>query len=69
MSRIKIDNQEYEFEMLSAEAKEQLASIQFVDTEVLRLKSQLAVLQTARLAYSKALSDALSVVSGETIKF
>lgn len=59
MLNIKIDGKDYNFEDLSDEAKAQLASLQFVDSELQRLNSQAAVLQTARIAYSKALNDAL----------
>ncbi len=41
------------------EAKAQLASLQCVDTELQRLNAQAAALQTGRMAYAKALSDAL----------
>jgi recombinational DNA repair ATPase RecF len=41
------------------EAIAQLTSLQFVDQELARLQAQAAILQTARIAYSKALSDAL----------
>lgn len=61
MPIIKIDNKDYELDTLSNEAKAQLASLQFVDTELKRLNAQIAVLQTARIAYSKALNEALSV--------
>lgn len=44
---------------LSDEAKAQLASLQFVDSELQRLNAKAAVLQTARTAYSKALNEAL----------
>ena len=60
MTSITIDNKDYELESLPNEAKEQLASIQFVDAELQRLNAQSAILQTARIAYSKALSDALA---------
>ena len=69
MSRIKIDNKEYDLETLPDNVKEQLASLQFVDAETQRLQAQLAVLQTARIAYAKALNDSLSKIDGETIKF
>lgn len=59
MPIIKIDNKDYELDQLSDEAKAQLASLQFVDAELQRLNGQAAVLQTARMAYAKALSDAL----------
>ena len=59
MLNIKIDGKDYNLEDFSDEAKAQLASLQFVDSELQRLNSQAAVLQTARIAYSKALNDAL----------
>ena len=59
MPIIKIDNKDYDLDQLSDEAKAQLASLQFVDGELQRLNAQSAILQTARMAYSKALSDAL----------
>ena len=59
MPIIKIDNKDYDTESLSEEAVAQLTSIQFVDQELARLQAQAAVLQTARIAYSKALNDAL----------
>ena len=46
-------------DQLSDEAKAQLASLQFVDSELQRLNAKAAVLQTARVAYSKALNEAL----------
>ncbi len=59
MSTITIDNKEYDLNLLSDEAKAQLASIQFVDAELVRLNAKAAALQTARMAYSKALQAAL----------
>lgn len=59
MPLIKIDEMEYDLEQFSEEARAHLASLQFVDAELQRLNAQAAVLQTARLAYSKALSEAL----------
>jgi cell division protein ZapA (FtsZ GTPase activity inhibitor) len=59
MAMITIDNKEYELDTLSDEAKMQLSSLQFVDQELARLQAQIAVLQTARIAYAKALNDAL----------
>ena len=59
MPIIKIDDKDYDFDQLSDNAKAQLASLQFVDAELQRLAAQTAVLQTARLAYAKALGEAL----------
>ena len=67
--KITIDNKEYALDSLSCEAKAQLASIQFVDNELARLQAQAAALQTARMAYSKALQEALPVLGGsDTVK-
>ena len=59
MTIIEIDEKDYEFDSLSEEAKSQLAMLQFVDAELQRVNAKAAVLQTARIAYSKALNDAL----------
>ena len=59
MPTIKIDDKEYELDQLSDAARAQLASLQFVDSELQRLNAKAAVLQTARAAYSKALNEAL----------
>jgi hypothetical protein len=69
MTKIKIDEKEYDLETLPDEAKAQLASLQFVDAELQRLNAQAAVLRTARMAYATALSEVLSKLGGETIKF
>lgn len=62
MPIIKIDEIEYEQDNLSDEAKAQLVSIQFVDAELARLSDQVAVYQTARIAYSNALKELLPKV-------
>lgn len=74
MPTITIDNQSYDLDTLSDEAKAQLQSLQFCDSELARLQAQAAVLQTARMAYSKALQGALPSVleqaqASETMKF
>jgi len=63
MTIITIDNKEYDTDKLSEDAKGQLMSINFVDAELQRLTAQAAVLQTARVAYSAALNQALAVHS------
>ena len=69
MATIKIDGKEYEVATLSDEAKNQLTSIQFVDSELARLQAKAAALQTARIAYSKALQAALPAIGGgDTLK-
>ena len=69
MSTITIDNQEYDLDSLSDDAKSQLQMLQFSDQEISRLNAQLALVQTARRAESKALMAALpSVPMNDTIK-
>ena len=69
MATLNIDNKEYELETLSEECKAQLASIQFVEQELVRLQAQTAALQTAKNAYLQALQKSLPVIGGsDTIK-
>jgi len=56
---IKIDDKDYQLDELSGEAKKQIASLQFVEAEQAQLSAQIAVLQTARNAYSSALKELL----------
>lgn len=56
---ITIDGKEYDPEKLSSEAKIQLGALSATDQEINRLKMQLAIAQTARNAYAKALQEAL----------
>ena len=68
MTIIKIDDKEYDLDTLSDEAKAQLVSLQFCDQELARLQDQAAALQTARMAYAKALKDALPAMhAGDTL--
>ncbi len=55
MANITIDGKEYNSDDLSNNAKEQLVSLQFVQSEVKRLEAQLAVFKTAGAAYSSSL--------------
>jgi hypothetical protein len=68
MPTIKIDDKDYDYDTLPEEAKNQLRMLQFVDAELSRLQGQAAVLQTARIAYAKALGEALPKFEGDTIK-
>lgn len=62
MPTITIDGKNYELDSFSTEARNQLASLQFVDAELQRVAALSAVLQTARMAYSKSLQDGLRVL-------
>ena len=59
MAIITIDGKEYDTDSLSDEAKAQLRSVRYVDSELARLQAQVAALQTARIAYSRALKEYL----------
>jgi hypothetical protein len=58
-STIKIDDNEYDVDALSDESKAQLVSLRYVDSELARLQAQAAALQTARIAYGRALKQTL----------
>ena len=70
MTTITIDNIDCDTDKLSEEAKAQLVSLQFCDQELQRLQAQAAAIQTARMAYAKALQSALPAMPAEdTLKF
>jgi hypothetical protein len=68
MTTITIDNQNYELDTLSDDAKAQLASLQYCDAELQRLGAQTALTQTARSAYANALNMALPAATDDTLK-
>ena len=57
---IKIDDVEYKLEDLSEAAKAQLASLQFVNSQLQQLNNEWAVADTARIGYTKALKSELT---------
>ena len=59
MDKITIDGTEYDLEKLSDNGKAQVASLQFLDAQMRKLQSEIAVYQTARNTYSNALKEAL----------
>ena len=70
MTKLNIDNKEYDLDTLSDECKAQLVSIQFCDQELPRLQAQAAALQTAKSAYTQALKASLPILGGsDTVKF
>jgi len=56
---ITIDGTEYNLADLSDNAKQQVANLRVTDQEIDKLKQQLAIYQTARTAYARALSEEL----------
>tara|TARA_B100001559_G_scaffold165389_1_gene138573 strand:- start:211 stop:402 length:192 start_codon:yes stop_codon:yes gene_type:complete len=59
MATITIDDKEYNTDDFSEEAMNQLGSLQAADNEIARLNSLLAIAQTARNAYARALTEQL----------
>ena len=55
MPKITVDDIEYNTEDLSDNGKAQLASLQFLEVQMKKLNSEIAVYQTARNAYVMAL--------------
>ena len=59
MPKITIDQTEYNTEGLSDTGEAQLASLQFLDVKMKKLKSKIAVYQTARKSYVSTLKSEL----------
>jgi len=55
MPKIKIDNIEYNTEDLTENGKAQLASLQFLEGQMQKIRQEMAVFQTAQSTYLKAL--------------
>ncbi len=62
MANLILNNKTYDIDKLSDEAKAQVSSLQFVDAEIARLNASVAVFQTAKNAYLKALMPHLEAV-------
>ncbi len=60
MPTITIHDKQYDTDSLSNEVKGQLSSLQVTDAEIQRLNIQLAIAQTARNAYARALTELLA---------
>lgn len=59
MPLITIDGIEYNTEDLTENGKAQVASLQFLEVQMNKLKSEIAVYQTARSSYASALKAEL----------
>jgi hypothetical protein len=59
MPKITVDDIEYNTEDLTENGKAQLASLQFLETQMNKLKAEIAVYQTARVSYASALKAEL----------
>jgi len=56
---ITIDGRQYDLKDLSDNAKAQIGNLRVTDQEIQRLNQQLAIAQTARAAYARALQSEL----------
>ena len=59
MPKITVDGINYNTEDLSDNGKAQLASLQFLEVQMKKIKAEIAVYQTARSAYVNALKSEL----------
>ena len=59
MPKINVDGIDYNSEDLSDNGKAQLASLQFLEAQMAKIQSEIAVYQTARHAYVVALKAEL----------
>lgn len=62
MPKITVDGIEYNTEDLTDNGKAQLASLQFLEVQMVKLQSEIAVYQTARASYSNALQAELEKI-------
>lgn len=63
-SKLTIDGTEYSIADLSDEAKNQILNIRFVDERIQQLSNELAIADTARIGYSKAIKAEVSKLDG-----
>ncbi|MBZ0332067.1 hypothetical protein KZO25_17260 [Halomonas sp. ANAO-440] len=56
---VTINDTKYKLDELSDEAKAQVNNLRVLDQEIERVRQQMAIYQTARGAYAKALNEAL----------
>lgn len=76
MATIKFDGQDYDTDKFSEEAKAHFEMLILADNKIKSLQQDLALIQTARNSYARALKSKLPVsaenhpvLSGDTIQF
>ncbi|MEN8841484.1 MAG: hypothetical protein ABF254_00770 [Octadecabacter sp.] len=62
---IRIDGVDYDVDTLSPAARGALGSMQFIDAKMLALQSELAICQTSRMAFIKAIKADISPCSAQ----
>jgi Family of unknown function (DUF6447) len=74
LATLKIDQQEFDMESLSPEARQQLEMVAAAEARIRELQRDLALMQTARNAYLQALKALLPtpleqvIAQGDTLK-
>tara|TARA_B100000214_G_C23664680_1_gene489043 strand:- start:84 stop:269 length:186 start_codon:yes stop_codon:yes gene_type:complete len=59
MASVTIDDKEYDLDQISDKAKNLLNSVQFAQSEIQRIQSQLALIKTAASVYTSQLKEEL----------
>lgn len=65
MPKINVEGVEYNTEDLSDNGKAQLASLQFLEVQMNKLKNEIAVFQTAKASYTAALKAELDKMNSQ----
>ena len=65
MPKITVDGIEYNTEDLSDNGKAQLASLQFLEVQMKKLRGEIAVYQTAKATYAATLKAELDKINDE----
>ena len=64
-SKLTFDGKEYTIEDLSEGAKQQVLNIQFVDERIQQINNELAIADTARIGYSRAIKNEVSKIDDQ----
>jgi hypothetical protein len=68
MPKITIDDIDYNTEDLTENGKAQLASLQFLEGQMQKIRQEMAVYQTAQAAYAQALKAEIAKAGLEPLK-
>jgi hypothetical protein len=68
MPKITIDDIDYNTEDLTENGKAQLASLQFLESQMQKIRQEMAVYQTAQAAYAQALKAEIAKAGLEPLK-
>lgn len=66
MAKVTVEGVEYETEKMTDNAKAQLASLQFLEAHIQQIQNEIAIYQTARQTYGKALKTTLEAGASDT---